>query len=359
MSSDLVDRALLAGLQAERSATSMVVASGLAKFAILAGVDAESALVKARKILEIVLQASCRGASIPVGTKNLDRLRTDLCKAHRMPAVIERHCRVILDFGNLAAHEEDETGYEEASRFEFSTTEVEMTAKSLDTICRWFLDSVLPEVAGTASYRIVHGKDITADMLRVALAIDVGVYPLEFQSDEATCLAWQTRNPDIYTAIVDTRTEALVGYINAMPVTDECFTTLENDASNDAQIPLQAIRTYDLADFYKLHISSFALAQDYQATNAFRLLYEAFVSKLLDLARKEIFFTEVLAYALTDLGEKLAKHAGMKCIRTSKDGFRIYKMTLLPPSLRVTTTGAKNLTYFYQAKYEEFKDILR
>lgn len=358
MSADLIHPALIEELRAEKSATSIVVASGLAKFVVLANVDAESTLVKARKILEIVLQAACAAADIPIGQKNLDRLRLDLYKGRRMPAIVERHCRVILDFGNLAAHEESDVDRQATHAFDFSNTEIEMSAKSLEVICRWFLQSVLPQIAGCASYRILHGKEVTVEMLRAALAIDADIYPPSFQSDEATCLGWRDHNPDIYTAIIDARTERLVGYINAMPLTDECFHTLENDCSNDARIPLAAIRKYDLADFYKLHVCSFAVDPSYQGTNAFRILYDAFVSKLLDLARTQMFFTEVLAYALTPDGEKLAKYAGMKCVRTAKDGFGIYKMTLLPPALRVTTNGAKNLMCFYQAKYEEFKDLL-
>jgi hypothetical protein len=352
---EFIDSALIEELKAEKSTTAGAVAAGLVKLAALAPLDPESTLVKARKLLELVLQAACAAGGISTGDKELDRLRADLYKSRRMPAIIDRHCRVILAFGNLAAHEEPEV---DASNRDLSSTEVEIVARSVEVVCRWFLQSILPLAASVVSYRILHGTDVTPAMLESALAIDAAVYPPSFRADLETCLAWRDHNPEIYTAIVEASTQRLVGYINAMPLTEECFRTLESDSSNDARIPLEAIRRYELPDFYKLHVCSFAVDPAHQGTSAFRLLYGALVSKLLKLAGDEMFFTEVLAYALTAQGEKLARYTGMKRVRVARDGFGIYKLTLLPPALRVTSLGAKNLMGYYQAKYEEFKDLL-
>jgi len=147
-----------------------------------------------------------------------------------------------------------------------------MAAKSLTLICHWFLTDIIPQLESSASYKIIHGKEISRAMLRTALAIDADIYPPEFRADEATCIAWYEHNPDIYTAIIEARTERLVGYINAMPVTEECFANLERDSSNDAHIGVDNIRTYDFGDFYKMHVTSFVIDPFYHASDAFRTI---------------------------------------------------------------------------------------
>jgi hypothetical protein len=88
------------------------------------------------------------------------------------------------------------------------------------------------------------------------------------------------------------------------------------------------------------------------------MLYEAYFDKLLNLARNDVYVSEIIADAVTKDGEKLCNFIGMKKINDTNHDSLIFKTTLLPPSIRVTTRKAKNLALLYQNKYEEFKELL-
>ena len=96
----------------------------------------------------------------------------------------------------------------------------------------------------------------------------------------------------------------------------------------------------------------------YQGSDAFRLLYESYLTRLLELAKREMYVVEIMADVITEDGLRLAEFVGMKRLRESRHGTFIYKGTLLPPALRVTTHICKQLTGFYKAKYAELKELL-
>ena len=51
----------------------------------------------------------------------------------------------------------------------------------------------------------------------------------------------------------------------------------------DVTILPDFIKTYDLPDFYYLYFASIGIHPSYQNSNAFKVLYDAFVEKLLQL----------------------------------------------------------------------------
>ncbi|TXK82584.1 hypothetical protein [Paenibacillus sp. N3.4] len=126
----------------------------------------------------------------------------------------------------------------------------------------------------------------------------------------------------------------------------------------DTDILASDIRSYDLPDIYKLYLCSVAISQDYRGSVAFKMLYEAFFNRLLHLAQQDVYISEIVADAVTEEGKKLCEFLGMKQVKVSNHDSSIYKVSLLPPSIRVTTDKAKIFQTLYQKKYEEFKDLL-
>jgi hypothetical protein len=195
-------------------------------------------------------------------------------------------------------------------------------------------------------------------MIDQALAIDAAVYPEHLRGIQEVCYQWLARNPDIYIIIMDPAADIVVGYINAMPLEKAFYNELESGRRIDVDFPAQALRTYDLPDLYELYFCSIAVNPSYHTTSAFRTLYDAFIDKLLALARREIFMTEILADAVTEEGRKLCLYAGMKSIKQTDHASEIFKVSLLPPALRATSLKAKNLLVFYQDRYESFRSLL-
>lgn len=357
MSDQHVDEDLIRRLRNYRAGTPQAVANDLHKFNQIVGVDCEMALVRARRALELVLRNVAAHGGIPAGTKPAEQLVGELSKAKLLPSVVERHCRVIKDFGNLAAHTVDVDDFSLAEG-QLSAREAGLCVESLTVVVRWYINTIAPALPADVPYVALSGSSVTPDMVRQGTAIDSLVYPSDLRATQQVCLAWLDRNPDIYTILLDRSTNRVVGYINAMPLEEEYYRSIESGACLDVDFPPRAIRRYELPDFYLLYFCSIALHPSYHTTAAFKALYDAFIDKMLCLAEQEICFSEVLADAVSDEGVRLCRYAGMKEVRSTKHGSTIYKVTLLPPALRVTTSKGKSLVQFYQRKYEEFRDLL-
>lgn len=352
-----IDKNLIMNLREFRASTPQAVANDLFKFNKIAQLDSEMAIVRARRVIDLIIRniATIYG-NIP-GTKPLDQLINELNRTNEIPQIIQKHCRVVKDFGNIAAHGIEETTpcIKEES---ITQLEVGICATSLMAVVRWYLDHIVPKLSEKTPYRVVSGKQVTNDMIDQAVAIDQLIYPNQLRGIRENCYAWHDRNPDIYTMLLDGNTGSVIGYINAMPLEEEHYKLIESGQTIDVDITPNMIRRYDFPDFYLLYFSSIGLHPSYHDTSSFRTIYASFIDSLLNLAREEIFMTEILADAVSLEGARLCKYAGMRDIcKTSHDSI-IYKATMLPPSLRVTTSSGKNLVLYYQKKYDEFRDLL-
>ncbi|MCJ7481759.1 MAG: DUF4145 domain-containing protein [Thermodesulfovibrionales bacterium] len=353
-----IDDMLISKLREFRSATPQAVATDLMKFNQISEIDFEMAIVRARKAVDLMLRSVSQQLGIVPGTKPIDQLLVELTRAKGLPPVVERHCRVVKDFGNLAAHGSDTESAIQADSI-LTISEAFMCAESTMIIARWYCNQIAPQLPDDVPFRVLTGKQVSPAMIDQALAIDAMVYPEQLRGIQSICYSWLDRNPEIYTLLIDPSVEKVIGYINAMPLEPEYYKIVESGKRLDVDFPAKAIRLYDLPDFYFLYFCSIAIDPSYHSTTAFKALYNAFIDKLLDLAQREFYITEILADAVTEEGNRLCQYAGMRSLGETSHNSQIFKATLLPPSLRVTSLKAKKLTIFYQKKYEEFRDLLK
>jgi len=333
-----------------------MVADNLARFNALVEMDVDMATVRARRAVDVIVRSICTANDIKAGTKPLENLLGELRCSGLIQDIVERHCRVVKDFGNLAAHGPD-GGFGTADE-SFTEAEAQICARSVSLVAEWFLGSVVPRLGEESFFVIVQGGDVTPEMIREAVAIDEKVYEPEFRGVPSTCLQWHDRNPDIYTMIVSRGSGRVVGYINAMPLEDDLYASLEAGERVDVDIPASEIRLYEFPDLYKLYVASIAVDPEVRGSAAFKLVYDAYLTKLLSLARREMFVSEVLADAITEHGERLARCVGMKYLRASAHQTSVYKCTLLPPTLRPTTRAGHHLMSFYRRRYEELRELI-
>jgi hypothetical protein len=354
----LLDPALVDSLRAATSATPRALGAELQRFENLVEItDLDMAMVRARRALEMALRSAFSVFVTEPGTRPLDALLAELGKASKLPSVVEKHCRVVQTFGNLGAHGADPIP-DEGDVVALSSVEAELCSRSLNVIAQWYVRSVLPRVVEQFSFRVLLPGQIGLAELEQAAAIDVHVYPEGFRGKPDVLLGWHTHNPEIFTIVADVATGRVVGCLTVIPLDDATFSRLESGSLIDVDLPVAAIRRYDLPDFYKLYVASVVVDPAYQGSAAFGALYEAHLDRLLSLARREVFATELLADVITADGERLAQFIGMQRVRPSDHGSGIYKAQLLPPALRVTTRKGKQLLAFYASKYQEFKDLL-
>ena len=184
------------------------------------------------------------------------------------------------------------------------------------------------------------GRKVTPEMIYQAVGIDRCVYSSEFQGIYETCIKWWKKNPAIYVMIEDCSTNKIVGYINAMPLRNEYYHRIRSGETIDTDIPDGEIETYDF--------SSIAIHPDYHNTSAFKALFDGFIIHILQLYEREIYFSSIVADAVSASGEKLCNYIGLKHILDSNHGSKIYEGALMPPSIRPTTILCKRLISAYK-----------
>lgn len=197
-------------------------------------------------------------------------------------------------------------------------------------------------------YKVYWGNDVTSRMISEAVNIDELVYDKSYRGDYTNCIRWWKRNKYIYVMLEDIRYHKIIGYINAMPITSKLYDTIKKGEIIDIAINEGDIETYDLPDTYNLYISSVVLHPDYHNTGAFKILYDALMLLLINLFKHEIYFSNILADAVSPIGEKLCKYIGMIQCNDSKHLTKIYEGSLLPSNLRPTTKLCKELFSLYK-----------
>jgi hypothetical protein len=220
--------------------------------------------------------------------------------------------------------------------------------KTSNSVINREIEVSLPDIDIAQEHFICHiGRKVTATMIYQAIKIDEAVYGIEFQSIYDMCIKWWKRNPDIYVMIEDTDTQTIIGYINAMPLEDDYYCLIKSGEIIDTTIPVEAICTYDFPDTYKLYFSSIAIHPNYHNTSAFKFLYDAFLMHTLKLFDREIYFSTILADAVSPVGKKMCKWIGLNKLYISRHESEIYEGSLLPPTIKTTTEMSKRLVEKY------------
>ena len=176
-------------------------------------------------------------------------------------------------------------------------------------------------------FSAVVGNDITIDDIADAVELDKLSYPECYRGNVEDCAAWHEKNPDIYVMVRDLRTGHIVAYINAMPVSDECYDMIKDGNFIDIGITLEMILSYDKPGPYHIYLSSVVVHPDYRNTGVFRLLFKAFISSLNGLTERGVIVDKMLADAVSPGGKKFCKLLGMERVGSTGHGSVLYEVT--------------------------------
>ena len=187
-------------------------------------------------------------------------------------------------------------------------------------------------------------------------------YPPQFRTSSDTIITWHRHNPNIYTIITDTKKKNVIGLIEALPLKAEYSERLYRSELNDTEIPTDAIEKFEKPAVMKLYISSVIIDSFYYNSDIFVFMFDAFLKKLLSLARKGMFFSEVFADIINPQGRKIARYWEMEKVNDTNHSTSMYKLTLIPPSLEellhiTDHKTAESLNFYYERKFNELKEI--
>lgn len=209
------------------------------------------------------------------------------------------------------------------------------------------------------NYQIIEGKAVEIKDIENALILDRKFYHIDnseqFNIDK--CLRWYRNNNQIYTMLQDKKNEVIVGYINAAPISFECYEDIKAGKYPDSEIDDTEIVPYETSLSYKTYILYFAsivIDNEKDSFIRFKILYEAFLDKLINFTKQNIIISKIIADAVSEEGKKLCMLNGMKKIKdTEHDNSCIFEFELFPPTFKPRTPKQKEL---FNVLMEKFKD---
>ena len=342
----MIDEKIIQQLRNNPSAVANAIATDLYMFNKIACIDPLSGIIRLRRALDLMIRSVASSNGIAPGTKPIEQVLQEISKKNVMPRLVQNYCRIIKEFGNFAAHGQEDPSFFESEQI--SGEEAELCSHAIVNVLIWFEGQLSSIPTDSSPYIVISGSQVSAEHVKQAVEIDHLNYPQQYSGVLEICLAWHQRNSDIYTMILDRATGNVIGYINAMPLKDDFLDKILSGNTLDVDIPIDQINTFDLPDRYRLYFSSIGIHPSYQSSAAFRVLYNAFIEKLGFLARQEIYFTEIVADAVTPEGHRLCLYAGMKEIKKSRHNSSIYRIDLIPPKIRITTKAGEALVQAYK-----------
>ena len=165
--------------------------------------------------------------------------------------------------------------------------------------------------------------DVTNERLEQAIAIDKQFFISEEVGDQNVCCDWLSVNKDIYTFLL--YDDCVVGYINFMAVTDNCYDKILKGMLPDYEMPLEDILPFRLGE-NKCLFTSIALDKKFQNGIAVKKLWQGFCDKVKKINSQGKHISHIVMDCVTPIGEKCAKHfLKAHFVTTSKHG-KIYEV---------------------------------
>lgn len=163
-------------------------------------------------------------------------------------------------------------------------------------------------------------NQVNDTLIKEMIELDKVVFKGEDIGKFDKCKEWVKRNPDIY--IVLMQDNKVIGYINFMPITDECYNKIKEGKLKDYELNNDDIISFSNCKPLKCLFTSIVVHPDHQTGLALTRLWKGFLNKLKSL---NLTITSVIMDCVTGMGEKCAKsYLGAQFVTNSHNG-KIYE----------------------------------
>lgn len=210
-------------------------------------------------------------------------------------------------------------------------------------------------VSNNKRYQVINPIEISEQDIEQAIELDkVGYGNVEnYIGIRETCIEWANTNPFIYFMVKDLESQKIVGYINAMPVSDELYEKLGKDEIDDINISPHEILSYNLPGYLNLYFASIVVTpKTNDGQEILRLLFSAIQNFFIKLSENNIIIKKMLAKEVSGKGKRLCNLFGMS---QSKDNESIYEISLYPPKFDSRFPWLTGLFDCYAKHYEKSK----
>lgn len=203
-----------------------------------------------------------------------------------------------------------------------------------------YLEKRLPEKPHQLSVK--NGRDLTEKQVikifKESEKIDQSVYSSEYTDNQlkiTQIFEWFRIEKDIWSFVINSYTNATIGYINAIPVNDDIYNQFCTGVLQEQNLLPENIIDYDTASYYNIIILSIAIKKS--VTNEetrltkgriTEMLIMSFINKMMlhDPSQKK--FKKFAAFAWTAEGQKLCEGFAMSKIADDINGHILYEMDL-------------------------------
>ena len=173
---------------------------------------------------------------------------------------------------------------------------------------------------------ICDGENMTDRQLLQAVALDRAVYPQSYWLDDETALGYLHARPEIYSYAADGG--KLIAYLNMSCIDEASYLTLLNGDQNDLCISAANLLYPLVGEKNYLYFSSIAVSSAYRGKGIAKKLFARFGEKLVLLRKKGIYFTDIIADAISPHGEKLCRSLGMQFAKVSVYGGKLFRYAM-------------------------------
>lgn len=195
--------------------------------------------------------------------------------------------------------------------------------------------------------------------IKEMLLLDKDVFNLKDTSSYSKVKSWYNKNNEIYTVLkLD---GVVVGYINFMPITKDCYDKFRIGKYKDYMLSTKDVANFVKGDNYCLAMS-IVIRKDIRDTKAIIKLWKGFLRKINKLKKQGIKITSIVADCVSIDGIKyfISNYNG-KYICNSQDWGKIYEGNISNkynrlPSVDLKPLNKSNIKIAAKYQYEIFKD---
>ena len=195
--------------------------------------------------------------------------------------------------------------------------------------------------------------------IKEMLLLDKDVFNLKDTSSFNKVKSWYKKNNEIYTVLkLD---GVVVGYINFMPITKECYDKFRIGKYKDYMLTSKDVVNFVKGDNYCLAMS-IVIRKDLRDTNAIIKLWKGFLRKINKLKKHGIKIASIVADCVSIDGVKfvISNYNG-KYICNSEDWGKIYEGNISNkynrlPKIQLKPLNESNIKIAAKFQYEIFKN---
>lgn len=163
-------------------------------------------------------------------------------------------------------------------------------------------------------------NQVNDNLIKEMIELDKLVFKGDDIGNYNKCKQWVKINPDIYTVLM--YDEKVIGYINFMPITDECYNKIKEGKLKDYELNNDDIILFSNHKPLKCLFTSIVIKPEHQNTQAIIELWNGFINKLKTM---KINISSIVIDCVSEMGEEFIKQQlNAKFITNSHNG-KIYE----------------------------------